>query len=157
MPTHYQGDEATRRALDAFIKLSRARKMMSTRTGRLLAEYRLTESQLGTLEALYYLGPMCQSDIGEKLLVTDGNMTMVMKSLTQRGLVSRQRDPDDRRQIMVSLTDEGQRLIGELFPRHARNLAEMLSVLSPDEQDELGRLCKILGRQSRDGDGAASG
>jgi MarR family 2-MHQ and catechol resistance regulon transcriptional repressor len=150
VPTHYTGDEATRRALDAFIKLSRARKTLSQRTGRLLAEYGLTESQLGTLEALYYLGPMCQSDIGNKLLVTDGNMTMIINNLEKRGLVSRQRDEKDRRQIMVGLTENGQQLIAELFPKHAQNIADLMSILSPVEQDQLGLLCKILGQQTRD-------
>ncbi len=97
MPTHYIGDERIRRALDVYIKLSRARKVMGDRTSTLLAEYGLTESQLGTLEALFYLGPMCQSEIGEKLLVTGGNMTLVVNNLEKRGLVSRQRDPQDRR------------------------------------------------------------
>ena len=150
MPTHYVGDEATRRALDAFIKISRARKTLSFRTGRLLAEYDLTESQLGTLEVLYYVGPMCQRDIGNKLLVTGGNMTMVVSNLEKRGFVSRERDGEDRRQITVSLTEKGKHLISEVFPKHAQNIANLLSILSPEEQDELGRLCKILGRQARD-------
>ncbi len=150
MPTHYTGDEATRRALDAYIKLSRARKMMGTLTSRLLAEYGLTESQFGALEALHYLGPMCQSDIGEKLLVTGGNMTMVVNNLEKRGLVSRKRDQQDRRQITVSLTDAGQKLIDELFPKHARNIVNLMGTLAPDEQDQLGLLCKMLGRQTRD-------
>jgi len=150
VPTHYTGDEATRRALDAFIKLSRARKTLSYRTGRLLAEYGLTEGQLGTLEALFYLGPMCQSDIGDKLLVTDGNITMIVNNLERRGLVGRQRDAKDRRQITVCLTEKGQQLIAELFPKHARNIVDLMGVLSQDEQDQLGRLCKILGLQARD-------
>lgn len=33
MPTHYTGDETTRRALDAYIKPSRARKVLGQRTG----------------------------------------------------------------------------------------------------------------------------
>ncbi len=150
MPTHYAGDEATRDALDAFIKLSRARKMLSQRTGALLVEYGLTESQLGTLEALYYLGPMCQSDIGSKLLVTDGNVTMIVNNLEKRGLVSRQRNGQDRRQVRVCLTEKGQELIAELFPKHAKNIADLMRILSPLEQERLGHLCKILGRQTRD-------
>jgi len=124
--------------------------MLSQRTGRLLAEYGLTESQLGTLEVLYYLGPMCQSDIGNKLLVTDGNMTMVLNNLEKRGLVSRERDGKDRRQITVCLTEKGQQLIGDLFPKHAQNIADLMSILSPLEQEQLGHLCKMLGQQTRD-------
>ena len=116
---------------------------------RVTAECYRPNAQLGTLEVLYYLGPMCQSDIGNKLLVTGGNMTMVINNLEKRGLVSRQRDPDDRRQITVSLTEQGQQLIGELFPRHAQNISKLMNVLSPTELEELGRLCKILGRQEK--------
>jgi MarR family 2-MHQ and catechol resistance regulon transcriptional repressor len=149
MPTHYTGDEVTRRALDAFIKHSRARKMFSQRTAPLLAEYGLTESQLGALEALLHLGPMCQSDIARKILVSDGNVTMVVNNLEKRGLVSRQRDQQDRRQIVVCLTDEGEELIRELFPSHAQNIVDLMSILTPVEQEQLGRLCKMLGRQMR--------
>jgi MarR family 2-MHQ and catechol resistance regulon transcriptional repressor len=149
VPTHYTGDEATRRALDTFIKLSRARKMLSQRTSRLLAEYGLTESQLGMLETLHFLGPMSQSDIGNKLLVTDGNMTMVTKNLEKRGLISRERSATDRRQFTVCLTEKGQQLISELFPKHAQNIANLMSILAPDEQDQLGVLCKMLGQQAR--------
>jgi MarR family 2-MHQ and catechol resistance regulon transcriptional repressor len=150
VPTHYAGDDATRRALDAYIKFSRARKMMGYQTSRLLAEYGLTESQLGTLESLYYLGSMCQKDIGDKLLVTGGNMTMVIVNLEKRGLVSRERDPNDRRQIMVCLTDQGHQLISDLFPKHARYITDLMDILTPAEQEQLGRLCKILGLQTRD-------
>ncbi|MCI0711688.1 MAG: MarR family transcriptional regulator [Chloroflexi bacterium] len=150
MPTHYTGDERIRRALDAYIKLSRARKTMGMLTGRLLADYNLTESQLGTLESLYYLGPMSQKDIGDKMLVTGGNMTMVVKNLQKRGLVCRERDEDDRRQFIVSLTPEGRQLLDELFPRHVEYISELMSILTPEEMDRLGELCKMLGLQSRE-------
>jgi MarR family 2-MHQ and catechol resistance regulon transcriptional repressor len=151
VPTHYSGDQATRRALDTYIKLSRARKVMGYRTGQLLAEYGLTESQFGSLEALYFLGPMCQKAIGEKLLVSGGNMTMVITNLEKRGYVSRRRDQSDRRQFTVSLTEEGRRLIDELFPKHAQRIVELMSILEDDEQDHLGMLCKTLGRQTEEG------
>lgn len=151
MPTHYEGDEATRLALDTFIKLSRARKVIGDRSNRLLAEYGLSESQFGALEALYYLGPMYQSQIGEKLLVTGGNMTMVINNLEKRGLINRERAEEDRRQMMVSLSNKGQHLINELFPKHAQNLLNLMGILNAEELDQLGRLCKMLGKQMRDG------
>ena len=150
MPTHYTGDENIRRALDAYIKLSRARKTLGILTSRILTEYNLTESQLGTLESLYYLGSMSQKDIGDKMLVTGGNMTMVVKNLEQRGLLCRERDENDRRQYVVSLTPEGRQLLDDLFPKHAAYIAELMGILTPDEMDQLGELCKILGLQSRD-------
>lgn len=123
---------------------------MGYQTSRLLAEHGLTESQLGTLEALYYLGPMCQKDIGDKLLVSGGNMTIVINNLEKRELVSRERDATDRRQMMVQLTDHGYRFISELFPKHAQRITELMGILTPEEQDQLGKLCKILGLQTRE-------
>jgi MarR family 2-MHQ and catechol resistance regulon transcriptional repressor len=137
--------------LDAYIKLSRARKVMGYRTGQLLAEYGLTESQFGSLEALYFLGPMCQKDIGNKLLVSGGNMTMVITNLEKRGYVSRRRDQSDRRQFTVSLTEEGHQLITELFPKHAQRIVELMGILTDVEQEHLGMLCKTLGRQTKEG------
>lgn len=58
-------------------------------------------------------------------------------------------DQKDRRQIVVCLTDEGEELIRELFPSHAQNIADLMSILTPVEQEQLGRLCKMLGRQMR--------
>ena len=145
MPTHYEGDEGTRRALDAYIKLSRATKAMWSRLNRNLTEYDLTLSQLGTLEALHFLGPLFQKDLSEKLLVTGGNITMVVNNLEKRGLVTRERNQQDRRQVLVSLTSKGEALIKAVFPQHADQITAMLSVLSPADQDELGRLCKSLG------------
>lgn len=149
MPTHFSGDDTTRRALDAYIKLSRARKVMGNRTNQLLAEFGLTESQFGTLEALYFLGPMCQKEIGEKLLVTGGNMTMVINNLEKRGVVSRHQDQEDRRQSIVNLTESGRQLVSEIFPLHAQNIVDLMSVLGAGEQVQLGNLCKMLGRQTR--------
>ena len=149
MPTHYTGDETTRRALDAFIKISRARKVLSIQTSQLLAEYGLSESQFGALEALYYLGPMCQKEIGDKLLVTGGNMTMVINNLEKRQLVSRERAEEDRRQMVVSLTGKGQQLIAELFPQHAQNIVKLMGVLDAEQQEQLGQLCKMLGLQTK--------
>ena len=77
-------------------------------------------------------------------------MTMVITNLEKRGYVSRRRDQSDRRHFTVSLTDEGRRLIDELFPKHAQRIVELMSILEEDEQDQLGMLCKTLGRQARE-------
>jgi MarR family 2-MHQ and catechol resistance regulon transcriptional repressor len=47
---------------------------------------------------------------------------------------------------MVELTPAGLDRITEIFPAHAAAVAAELSVLSDDEQRQLGALCKKLGR-----------
>ncbi len=146
MGTRHRGPEEETRALDAFIKLMRAADALAARVHQHLAADKLTESQLGVLEALFHAGPLCQRDLAEKLLKSGGNLTMVVGNLERRGLVHRDRDPDDRRYVRVRLTEAGRQTIERVFPRHVARIVAELGRLSPAEQNQLGRLCRRLGR-----------
>jgi MarR family 2-MHQ and catechol resistance regulon transcriptional repressor len=146
MPTHFDGPECQVLALDTMIKLTRATNTLLARLARRATHGELTESQFGTLEALYHLGPMSQTEICSKLLKSSGNTTLVVDNLEKHGLVQRQRDEHDRRVIMVQLTDAGRTLIADLFPTHAAVVAEELAVLTAEEQRQLGDLCRKLGK-----------
>ena len=145
MSTRYQGSEEEIRALDTYIKLMRATGSVTCRAHTHLMEEKLTISQFGVLEALFHLGPLVQRDLANKLLVTAGNITMVVGNLKKRGLVLRKRDNDDRRFITVYLTARGNDLIGRIFPIHVDAIRREFSALTADEQDVLGNLCKKLG------------
>lgn len=146
MPTHYKGTPEEELALDTFIKLTRANNALMARIAQHGTHPTLSVSQFGTLEALYHLGPMSQTEICSKLLKSGGNTTLVIDNLEKRGFVRRRRDPADRRVIIVELTEEGRALIASLFPRHAQTIAQEMSVLTPEEQRLLGELCKKLGK-----------
>lgn len=143
--TAYRGKKETVKALSAYVKLMRAAESLTARTHRNLAEVDLTISQFGTVEALYNLGPMTQIEIGKKILKSGGNMTLVIDNLEKRGLVRRERGKEDRRYFTVHLTEAGEKLISEFFPAHAARITAEMSVLTPPEQEQLGRLCKKLG------------
>jgi MarR family 2-MHQ and catechol resistance regulon transcriptional repressor len=145
--THYRGTEEEVRALDAFIKLLRAAESTSSRLSRHMAAHRLTVSQFGALEALLHLGPLFQCDLGKKLLKSSGNVTMVVDNLEKQGFVERRREGEDRRFVTVHLTEKGRGFIAGIFPRHVAAIVEEMGVLSPSEQEELGRLCRKLGRR----------
>jgi MarR family 2-MHQ and catechol resistance regulon transcriptional repressor len=89
---------------------------------------------------------MSQTEICGKLLKSSGNTTLVVDNLEKHGLVQRQRDENDRRVVMVQLTEAGRELIAGLFPSHAAVVSEEMSVLTPEEQRQLGELCRKLGR-----------
>lgn len=146
MGTHHRGTDAEVRALDAFIKLSRASDTLGVHAQQSYADTGLTASQFGTLETLFHLGPMCQSEIGKKILRSSGNITLVIDNLEKRGLVRREREEGDRRRVSVHLTPEGRKLIARVFPEHVGVITGALSALTADEQEELGRLCKKLGK-----------
>jgi MarR family 2-MHQ and catechol resistance regulon transcriptional repressor len=146
MPTHYQGTPEEVRALNAFIKLTRAVDSLTARLSRRGTQADLTPTQFGVLECLYHLGTMCPGGIGQKVLKSSGNITLVIDNLEKRGLVRRIRDQEDRRMIKVSITQAGCDLIGSILPDHVSAILDEMSVLTADQQEELGRLCKRLGK-----------
>lgn len=146
MPTHYQGTPKEVRALNTFIKLTRSAESLLARLSQVGTLENLTTSQFGVLETLYHLGPMCQNELGAKLLRSGGNITLVIDNLEKAQLVRRMRDPDDRRRVEVSLTKSGQEMISRIFPRHLKAIVREMSVLSVEEQEALGNLCKKLGK-----------
>jgi MarR family 2-MHQ and catechol resistance regulon transcriptional repressor len=147
MGTHYQGSEQEMQALDAYIKLIRAAESVSNRVHHHLEAVNLTVSQFGVLEALWHLGSLSQSALAHKLLKSGGNMTLVIDNLEKRQLVRRDRQNRDRRVVHVCLTETGTQLIREIFPQHVTEIVQTMSILTATEQEELGRLCRRLGRQ----------
>lgn len=147
MLTHYQGTAKERRALGAYIKLLRAADSVRQRATAHLAAEDVSGGQFGVLEVLLHRGPLCQKEIADKLLVSGGNITMVIDHLEKRGLVERKRSREDRRYIRVTLTRRGEHLISRIFPRHVARVVEEMSLLAPAEQDQLGNLCRRIGKK----------
>jgi MarR family 2-MHQ and catechol resistance regulon transcriptional repressor len=147
MPTHYQGPPRETLALNTFIKLTRATDSLMQRLSQRGSQGDLTPTQFGVLETLYHLGPLCQTVISQKLLLSTANITLVIDNLEKCGLVKRTRSTEDRRFISVSLTEQGKELITNLFPQYAGSLAEEMSTLTSKEQETLGELCRKLGKK----------
>jgi MarR family 2-MHQ and catechol resistance regulon transcriptional repressor len=146
MPTHFTGSRAQSRTLDTFIKLTRCTDSLMARIAERNTIGDLTFSQFAVLEALYHLGPMTAGEVGQKILKSGGNMTLVIDNLERDGLVRRERDSKDRRVIHVHLTESGKGKVEVVLPGHVAALVDEFKVLSAKEQEMLGELCKKLGR-----------
>ena len=133
------------RALETYQLLLRAAGATSGRLQRgVISDEGLTETQYGVLESLLETGPLSQGELGRRLLKSSGNITVVVDNLEKRALVVRERNPQDRRSVTVSLTEDGRRLIKTVFPRHLEAVVGEMGALTPEEQEELGRLCRKL-------------
>lgn len=145
MGTHYKGDKDIQRTLNAFIKMTRASESVNGRLARHLSDANLTISQFGTLEALFHLGCLNQRELGQKLLKSGGNITLVIDNLQKGGLVEKKTDPSDRRAVIINLTDKGRDFIEDFFPQHLEKIREEFSVLTAEEKEQLAAICKKLG------------
>lgn len=145
MPTRYDGTPEEKRALDTYIKLQRAAETVLARTTAHLAAHHLTVSQFGVLEALHHLGTLSQRDLAQKLLKSTGNISTVLKNLEKRGLITRERNPNDTRYMEVCISERGRALLASFFEQHVQGIVGEMSILTPEEQDHMARLCRKLG------------
>ncbi len=132
-------------ALGLWIKLARAFSVFNKRVTDQIRTFGLTPAQFSVLECLGHLGPLTIGGLCKKMLVTGGNMTVVVDNLEKQELVERVPSKEDRRAILVKLTEKGQKLFELVFPQHARYIAQIASVLTAPEQEHVSRLLKKLG------------
>jgi DNA-binding MarR family transcriptional regulator len=71
----------------------------------------LTYTQYIAMVALSEADEQTVSELGEKLFLESNTLTPILKKLEQTGYISRIRDPADERQVRVSLTAAGRRLL----------------------------------------------
>ena len=149
MGSRYKGSKKEIQALNAYIKLIRSAESMNSKINLLLADYGLTESQFGVLDALMHIGPLKQKEIGKKILKSGGNITMVINNLEKQELVNRKRGEKDKRHFMIHLTKRGRKRFVEVLPQVVILINKHFEILDSAEQKELERLSKIIGLQVR--------
>ena len=145
MPTKYKGNAVEVAALNTFIRFQRAQLQLSAQLSSHFGKNSLTTGQFGVLETLYHLGPLCQHELGDKLLSSRPNMSAVIGNLERDGLVKRERDARDRRLQQVHLSAKGRKLIEKAFPEFLTFLTAAFGVLSAGELETLGSVSKKLG------------
>jgi len=92
--------------------------------------------------APYELSP---SQMSEHLMVTSGGLSLMLDRLERAGLVRRRPHPEDRRSVLVSLTDDGLRTIDEAMTAHTAVEHEIVDGLTAKEISQLaGLLAKLL-------------
>lgn len=144
-------DPETQRALDLFVVLMRCSGSVGEQARKDIAHYKLSVSEFAVLELLYHKGPTPLGAIAEQVLLTSGSMTYVIDQLEKQGLVTRVACPADRRRLYGELTEAGRAKISEIFPGHAEQLRQVMTALTPEEQDEMVRLLKKLGLAQQSG------
>ncbi|MGA1836369.1 MarR family transcriptional regulator [Herbiconiux sp. 11R-BC] len=84
-------------------------------------------------------------DLGEKVLLTQPSISRLVDRLVGRGILEKHDDPSDGRGTLVALTSHGVTVYRQAAVIHAESItAHMSGCLSPDELDELARLCDKL-------------
>ena len=97
----------------------------------------LTPSQFYSLMILDQMKSLPLSKISERIRRSPGNMTMVVDNLEKEGLVERHRSQEDRRVILLQLTDLGREKIETARKQHQKTVERMLNIYSEAELQDL--------------------
>lgn len=95
-------------------ELARCFKTFELLSGRQIRALGLTPPQFEVITALGESGDMHCAALGEITLISKGTLTGVLDRLQQKGWITREPAPADRRSILVRLTPQGQSLYSQL-------------------------------------------
>ncbi|WP_033287803.1 MarR family winged helix-turn-helix transcriptional regulator [Amycolatopsis jejuensis] len=122
------------------LRLLRATRLLETELRRELGAYGIGLWEVEVLSELKRAGAPYRVSAGQlvaSMRLTSGGITKRVAGLERKGWVRRDIDPADRRQILVSLTDEGLRRAEEVFGTKTETETRLLSALSPAAQGKL--------------------
>lgn len=87
--------------------------------------------------------------LGQDLGLDAGYLSRILKGLESRGIITRMPNPADGRQVLLSLSAEGQTLFAQIDAASRREVGAMLSTLLPAERrrlvEAMGRIERLLG------------
>jgi DNA-binding MarR family transcriptional regulator len=133
--------------LQVLSRVSRLARHLDRARRAAFAAHGLEIWEFDVLSALRRQGPPYQLSPGALLhatLVTSGTMTNRIDRLTAKGLVSRRPDPQDKRGVLVQLTEAGLRTVDDAFAELLAGEEALLTGLDEGQQEQLAGLLRIL-------------
>lgn len=124
------------------IALLRAREAIMARFRPVLAAQDVTEQQWRVIRALAEGGALDAGQLAERACVLAPSLTRIIKALEERGLIARDRDFDDGRRLLLSLTPAGIEVIRAVTPSSRAVYAEIEALYG---RERLDRLLELLG------------
>lgn len=135
-------------ATEAFLNLLRTGDMVFEEESAFLARHSISQGRFNVLMLLHH----CCDELSTPAALADhagvarATMTGLLDTLEKDALVIRQADPEDRRVVLVSLTEAGRTLINRILPDYFECVSQMMEPLSTPEQRMLTMLLQKVQR-----------
>jgi DNA-binding MarR family transcriptional regulator len=137
VPAELRGLAALRTIIRIFGRLT----AQGTRTAR---RHGLSLPHVEVLLCLDSGEGVSQQDLAERLLLTKGNICVIVQKMEAAGLIERRSDPDDQRFHRLYLTPAGREKLRAILPERVAETSRVLRGLSPAEQRTLHELlCRV--------------
>ena len=133
--------------LQVTARLSRIGPLLARRQEAVFGRFGLSRVEVGALSALRVGGPphrLSPTRLGKGLMLSSAGVTSRIDRLERRGLVRRLADPDDRRGVIVELTEQGLEVVDEAVAALMVSDRELLDRLDPEDVAQLEVLLRKL-------------
>lgn len=139
-------DSLSKRRLRAWIRLlGVTRHAEAQLRDYLRREHGTTLPRFDVMAALWRrAGPMPMGELSRMLLISNGNATDVVNRLEAEGLVLRTPSPEDRRTVLVALTDAGRMAFEGMAEGHEGEVSVVFDALDSEELDALRTILRKL-------------
>ncbi|MDP1595626.1 MAG: MarR family transcriptional regulator [Methylotenera sp.] len=133
-------------AVSSFLHLLRVATDLSTALDTCLSKYGLLQGRWWVLILLMREESRTStpSALADKAGVTRATMTGLIDGLEQSGLVVRVYAKDDRRSVLISLTDAGQAKLDVVMPDYYRRLRQCMQALDEEKRSQLKQMLGLI-------------
>ena len=122
--------------VDSALGASRALVAVAARS-LAAAEDQVTLPQYRALVVLASRGPQRVLDLADALEVNQSTVTRMCDRLDRKGLIGRERPPDDRRTVIITMSDAGRELVAAVTRHRRREIRAILRRMSPETRSAL--------------------
>lgn len=119
---------------DIFMDLRRIMRAMDVYSRQLATSHGLTGPQMLCLREITTHGSLTTGTLARGMALSPATLTGILDRLEARGLVSRERRPEDKRRVLVSLTPHGRQMALELPSPLQERFGARMAKLSTDDQ-----------------------
>jgi len=128
------------------LRMIRIASRLERRLAQISGAFDLNVGQFNVLTALRRLDPtpLAPKQLMQATLFSSGALTPILDKLEQKHLVRRLTDPDDRRGVLVTLTNKGRHVIDAALAERERENLALANALSKEEQETFSRLARKL-------------
>jgi DNA-binding MarR family transcriptional regulator len=106
----------------------------------------VSPARLSALSVLVFAAPMTIGRLATAEGVTAPTMTRLVAGMVEAGFVTREPDPDDRRVVRVTASDEGRRLLLAGRDRRVAAMQALLEPLGPPDRERLADATRLIER-----------
>jgi DNA-binding MarR family transcriptional regulator len=142
MREDYLAVSAQNGLLDLYNRFQKIHVLLDDGDRRSLQDIDLTTSQYNLLLHLATSSPeqLTITNLADRLICSRSNATRMVRRLEEQELVASTRDTEDRRLVLVSMTDEGWRRYLEAKEAHTASVQRRLASLAQEDLQALSAL-----------------